>query len=78
MTPPIDKHDRFADDIFAFRATKSGQVFLFWQGKQIKILAGDEAQRFLAKIDGLDRRAAQLLMAKVTGNFKHGNERRSS
>ncbi|MGH2561948.1 MAG: hypothetical protein ACRDJH_23035 [Thermomicrobiales bacterium] len=75
MTSTIDKRDRFGDDVFTFRATKSGKVFLSWQGKQIKTLAGEDARRFLGKIDGLDRRDAQLLMAKITGNFKHGNER---
>ena len=43
--------------------------------KQVMILKGKQAQKFLSKIDGLDGKEAQLVMAKITGNFKHGNER---
>ena len=62
-------------NIFTYQATKSGKVFLFWGGKRIKVLDGEAAQKFLAKIDGLDEADAQLVMAKETGNFKRGNER---
>ena len=72
---PIDQRNRFADDVFAYQVKKDNKVFLFWENKQIMILKGQKAEDFLKKIEGLDRRAAQLLMAKVTGNFKRGNER---
>ena len=62
-------------NIFTYQATKSGRVFLFWGDKRIKVLDGEAAQKFLAKIDGLDEADAQLVMAKETGNFKRGNER---
>jgi hypothetical protein len=39
------------------------------------ILKGRRAQKFIAMIADLDGLAAQLVMAKITGNFKHGNER---
>jgi hypothetical protein len=39
------------------------------------ILKGQQARKFVDKITPLDGKAAQLLMAKITGNFKHGNER---
>ncbi len=71
----VDKRDRFAEDVFSYRATKDGKIFLYWRGKQIKILKGSAAQDFLADIADVDRREEQLIMAKVTGNFKHGNER---
>ena len=38
-------------------------------------LKDKEAQKFLGKVEGLDPKQAQLVMAKITGNFKHGNER---
>jgi hypothetical protein len=50
-------------------------VLLYWQGRQVKTLVGKEAKRFLARMDGLIGKEAQLVMAKVTGQFKHGNER---
>jgi hypothetical protein len=71
-----DKRDLFAEDIFTYRARKDGKVFLFWHGKQVKILKGAAAAEFSEKVAGLNQRSAQLLMAKATGNFKRGNERR--
>ena len=64
-----------SDNVFTYQVTKSGKVFLFWSGKRIKILDGIAAQKFLARINGLDEEDAQLVMAKETGNFKRGNER---
>jgi hypothetical protein len=60
---------------FSYKATKSGKVFISWRGKQVKILAGKEAEKFLALAVGADESEAQLLMAKRSGNFKRGNER---
>ena len=71
----VDKRNRFDDVVFTYRATKDGRVFLFWHGKQVKILKGTQAQKFLEDVDGMDSREAQLVIAKITGNFKRGNER---
>lgn len=71
-----DKRNLFVEDVFTYRASKDGKVFLAWRGKQVKILKGEAAADFIEKVAGLDQRSAQLLMAKLTGNFKRGNERR--
>lgn len=63
---------------FDYQLTKDGRVLLYWQGKLIKTLAGHAAQDFrarLATIDEGDDAALDLLLARVTGNFKRGNER---
>jgi len=39
-------------------------------------LKGSAAREFIEDIEGTDAWDAQLVMAKITGNFKHGNERR--
>ena len=66
------------DETFSYRETKGGKVFIYWNGKQVTTLKGQPAQKFLARIEGLDHQEAQLAMAKVTGNFKRGNERQPS
>ena len=43
--------------------------------KTVTTLAGDGAQRFLARAEGADAAGLQQLMARATGNFKRGNER---
>jgi hypothetical protein len=70
-----DKRNRFDHEVFSYRATKDGKVFLFWQGKQVKVLKGMVAQKFLRDVVDVDQQGAQLMMAKITGNFKRGNER---
>ena len=69
------KSDRLDEEIFDYRTTKDGKVLISWYGKQVTILRGKSAQKFLARVNGADDRSAQLVMAKVTGHFKHGNER---
>ena len=73
--PQIDKRNTFAEEVFTYRTNKDGKVFIAWHGKQVMILKDKAAQQFLAKVVGLDSRQAQLVMAKLTGNFKRGNER---
>jgi len=60
---------------FSYRATADGRVLIAWRGRTVTTLKGREAASFVARIDALDADAAQLLMAKLTGNFKRGNER---
>ena len=72
----VDKRGRLQEQVFAYRE-RDGKVFISWRGKQVTILKGTAAQKFLGAIAGLEGQAAQLVMAKATGNFKHGNERRS-
>jgi len=71
----IDKRDVLDDEIFSYRALKDSKVFIYWHEKHVTTLAGKPAQKFLARIEGLEGKDAQLVMAKATGNFKHGNER---
>ena len=71
----IDKRHVLEDEIFTYRLSKDGKVFISWRGRQVAILRGMEAQAFIGKIGGLGGREAQLVMAKATGNFKRGNER---
>jgi hypothetical protein len=60
---------------FAWTATKDGRVRISWQGKVVTTLAGERAARFLEQVEHADEDAEQLLLARVTGNFKRGNER---
>ncbi|MCC6802391.1 MAG: hypothetical protein IT319_05880 [Anaerolineae bacterium] len=71
----IDRRGMLDDDVFEYRALKDGKVLIYWRGRHVTTLAGSAAQKFLRKIAGLDGKAAQLVMAKASGNFKRGNER---
>jgi hypothetical protein len=70
----VDKKHRFDEEVFSYRAMKDGRVFLFWHRKRVKILKGQAAQKFLQDVANEDVKETQLVIAKVTGNFKRGNE----
>jgi hypothetical protein len=71
----IDKRNKLDEEPFYFNVSKDNKVFIYWNGKLIKILKGTESEKFLQRIKNVDTKGAQLIMAKVTGNFKHGNEK---
>ncbi|MFJ7731661.1 hypothetical protein ACIQXF_07160 [Lysinibacillus sp. NPDC097231] len=72
----IDKRNRLSEEPFDFQITKKGTVVIYYEGKQIKIVK-DQAERLIAKIKEAEdnKTAVQLLLAKITGNFKRGNEK---
>ena len=71
----IDQCNKLAEEPFAYRMSKDNKVFISWNGKQVMILKGKESEKFLAKVAPADTIEAQLVMAKLTGNFKRGNEK---
>jgi len=71
----IDKRNRLNDDVFTYQVNKDKKVFIYWRGRQVRVLKGKEAQLLLDRIASLDAKGVQLVLAKATGNFKRGNER---
>ncbi|GAB6615539.1 MULTISPECIES: hypothetical protein [Bacillus] len=70
-----DKRNRLDDMMFHYRVTKNNIVLIEYYRKQIMILKGNAAEKFLNKINlAHNDTERQLIMAKVTGNFKRGNE----
>lgn len=64
------------EDPFSYRVTKAGQVLVSRGGKQVAVVAGARAARLIALLATADEDEAQLALAKATGNYKRGNERR--
>ncbi|GAB0167653.1 hypothetical protein LSPCS325_10900 [Lysinibacillus sp. CTST325] len=73
----IDKRNRLSEEPFDYQITKKGTVVINYEGKQIKIVKDREAERLIARIKEVEDNitAVQLLLAKITGNFKRGNEK---
>ena len=71
----IDKRGKLVEEPFTCQTTKDGKVFIQWQGKPVAILRGKAVEKFLKNMADADSAQAQLLMARVTGHFKHGNEK---
>lgn len=73
---PTDARGELLDGRYDYREQKDGRVVVSWYGRPVTTLAGKDAQRLLTRMQGLADHDAQLLMARATGNFKRGNERR--
>jgi len=72
----VDKRNKLDEEPFSYKVSKDNKVFIYWYGKQVSILKGKESEKFLKRVENADQKEMQLVMAKVTGNFKRGNERR--
>ena len=72
----MNAEGKFSEEVFSYKTSKDNKVFLFWFGKQVMILKGKDSEKFLSKISGVEFQESQLIMAKVTGNFKRGNEKK--
>lgn len=60
-------------DGFAFTTRKNGEVVITHHGRTATTLRGQKAEKFLRDVRNGDD---QMLMARLTGNYKRGNERR--
>jgi hypothetical protein len=69
------EHDPLEHQPFSYRLSKDGKVFIDYEGKHVFTLSGSRAQKFIAELEVMGETEVQLVMAKLTGNFKHGNER---
>lgn len=74
----IDKRDRLTESPFSYKISKSNKMFIQYNGKQIKILNEKQTNSFLAKNKNKSEFEIQLALAKITGNFKRGNEKNKS
>jgi hypothetical protein len=66
-----------APDAFTFEARKSGEVVIRHFGRVAVVLRRRPAARFLTEAESADEAELQARMARLTGNYKRGNERRS-
>ncbi|USK31594.1 hypothetical protein LIT25_12970 [Bacillus sp. F19] len=75
----VDKRNKLNEGVFSYQTSKDKTVLIYWSGKkQIKALKGKAAAKFLSNADSAEtEKDIQLLLAKSTGNFKRGNEKRS-
>ena len=72
----IDKRGILNEEIFSYRTTNDNKVFISYCGNVVTILNGKKAEKFIVEIGIAEGKEVQLIMAKATGNFKRGNERR--
>lgn len=60
---------------FTFKRAKNGDVKISHHGRPATTLRGDKATWFLEDMETLDMASQQQEMARITGNYRRGNER---
>jgi hypothetical protein len=60
---------------FEYQIRKNGEVEIMRFGHRVTTLRGMGAKEFLAEVLGAGEKEIQQEMARLTGNYKRGNER---
>ena len=68
--------DPLANEPFSWLTRADGAIVIRYHDAPVTLLRGKAAEKFTARVSKADRPAAQQLMARATGNFKRGNERK--
>lgn len=63
---------------FTYRLKKNQDLEILHRGRLASTLRGPDAEDFLVAVEAGSAEDAQQLMARITGNYKHGNERLAS
>lgn len=67
---------KMTDDLgFTYKQLSGGEVLITHHGKRAATLRKDKARWFLEDMEGLDFESQQQEMARLTGNYRRGNER---
>ena len=61
---------------FTWTRRKNGDIVITHQGRPAGTVRGTAADRLVAALTGADGSAQQHALARATGNYKRGNERR--
>ncbi len=65
----------FDEKPFSYKLLKDKKSQIYYKGKPIILIVGKEYNKLLRVIDLDNEYEVQLFLAKITGNFKHGNEK---
>lgn len=63
---------------FTFQATRDALVTIWHHGRKAVQLKGKEASKFLAFTESASGEEIQHRMARLTGNYKRGNEKKGN
>ena len=66
---------RLSEQPFAYTVRKDGSIDISHEGRSVKVVAGADGARLARKLAGASAEVVQMALAKITGNFKRGNER---
>ena len=62
---------------FSFKLGKEEKVMIYYYDKQVKVISGKKSKTLIEKLEWANEDEEQMILAKITGNFKRGNERKT-
>lgn len=71
MNKPAEENDLG----FTYRTRKNGDIEILHHSRLATTLRGTQAVDFIQEVEDSNAAEAQQLMARMTGNYKRGNER---
>ena len=72
---PVDQRDILDEEPFDYKELKDNKIQIYWKNKPVMLVKGLAAKKLLMKIEKASDKEIQLALAKITGNFKRGNEK---
>jgi hypothetical protein len=70
------KKDSLAAEPFSYQILKNDSIHIFSGSRRVTIVNGPLAKKLSKKLENKTPIETQKILAKATGNFKRGNERR--
>ena len=73
-----DKRDILKEEKpFSWKILKEEKAIIYWNNKPIKTIFKKDFFKLERLVDRGNTFEIQLFLAKITGHFKHGNEKRN-
>jgi len=71
-----DKRNILFDEMpFSFKLIKDKKALIYYKGKEVMVVSGKDYNKLQRVVDLDNKYEMQLFLAKLTGNFKRGNEK---
>ncbi len=71
-----DRRNILFDEIpFSYKILKDKKALIYYKGKNVMTITGKDYNKLQRVIDLDNKYELQLFLAKLTGNFKRGNEK---
>ena len=68
----------FDAEPFVWQVAADSKVLVSRGGRQVVVVAGARGAKLAAQLETADEEQAQQLLARATGNYKRGNEKRDT
>ncbi|WP_317913271.1 hypothetical protein [Carnobacterium maltaromaticum] len=70
-------NELISNQTFSWKKGKDNKLFIYFNGKEVMILKGQKSQKLLEELFDSNEEEEQYLLARITGNFKRGNEKQA-